>query len=79
MLSQEITVGAWPALQEYDYDAVNRLKWAKDGTEWQEWYGYDARGNRWLDLSNSYGDWSPSYLTALSSSLVWRRQSDRGP
>jgi RHS repeat-associated protein len=52
LISQAITVPGFAGTQSYDYDALNRLHYAaEDSTfDWREQYGYDAYGNRWVDL-----------------------------
>jgi RHS repeat-associated protein len=46
--------------QQYDYDGLNRLKWAreiKDSVEqWRQWFSYDRWGNRTIDFTQDAGD-----------------------
>lgn len=46
--------------QQYDYDSLNRLNWAreiKDGSEqWRQWFKYDRWGNRTIDFTQDSGD-----------------------
>jgi YD repeat-containing protein len=45
--------------QQYDYDPLNRLKWAREivsGVEqWKQQFTYDRWGNRTIDTANTYG------------------------
>ncbi len=41
------------ATQTYEYDAVNRLKSAAEGTAWKQTFGYDRFGNRWIEAGPS--------------------------
>jgi RHS repeat-associated protein len=49
-----------PWVQEYTYDAVNRLASATETGVWSRTYGYDAFGNRWVA---GWSGLSPSGLT----------------
>src|SRR5215217_2882077 len=42
--------------QEFDYDGLNRLSWAKEGTSWKQQYSYDRYGNRLVNQANTFGD-----------------------
>lgn len=46
--------------QQYDYDSLNRLNWAreiKDGVQqWRQWFNYDRWGNRTVDFTQDPGD-----------------------
>ena len=50
---QKIVRGGQSWVQNYTYDAVNRLSAASETGVWAQSYGYDAYGNRWV--SNSSG------------------------
>lgn len=45
--------------QQYDYDSLNRLKWARevldDVEQWKQQFIYDRWGNRRIDTANTYG------------------------
>jgi len=45
--------------QEFDYDSLNRLRWAKEGATWKQQYSYDRYGNRLIDQGNTFGDGIP--------------------
>ena len=49
---QRITRGGQSWVQNYAYDAVNRLSTASETSVWSQTYGYDAYGNRWLSSSS---------------------------
>jgi RHS repeat-associated protein len=40
--------------QSYTYDQVNRLLSASEGANWNQQYGYDVYGNRWVQPSSTY-------------------------
>ena len=51
IITQTSTYGSKTFVQNYTYDLVNRLATAAEsgpGTGWQQTYGYDVVGNRWL-------------------------------
>ena len=69
VMSQTITPpGSWSASQSYGYDGVNRLTSASEAGDygWSENFGYDARGNQWVDTFSGFPSLSP--LTPRSSS-----------
>ncbi len=48
---QTIASDSWSVTQSYEYDSLNRLLWAQEGSSpngWRRQYGYDAFGNRWV-------------------------------
>jgi RHS repeat-associated protein len=49
---QRITRGAQDWTQKFTYDGVNRLSSASETNNWQQNYGYDQYGNRWISSSN---------------------------
>ena len=54
---------SWTTLQQYGYDALNRLTTFNDGTA-TETNNYDAWGNRWATVSGL----TPSPLTPADAS-----------
>jgi RHS repeat-associated protein len=46
--------------QQYDYDSLNRLNWAREvkdeAEQWRQWFKYDRWGNRTIDLTQDPGD-----------------------
>jgi RHS repeat-associated protein len=42
--------------QEFDYDSLNRVRWAKEGSSWKQQYTYDRYSNRLVDQTNTFGD-----------------------
>ncbi len=65
VVSQAIKVGASTFTQSYGYDGLNRLTCAKEGTAWEQRYGLDVYGNRWLTLNTLP---TTSALTAMAKS-----------
>jgi len=61
---QKITRGSQSWVENYTYDAVNRLATATETGVWSQTYGYDAYGNRWLSASSGV---PVSSLTPTSS------------
>ncbi len=58
--------------QQYDYDPLNRLNWAREttgGTElWRQWFHYDRYGNRTIDNTQDQGDPHPrTYGTGINN------------
>jgi RHS repeat-associated protein len=49
---QKIKRGAQNWTQKFTYDGVNRLSSASETNNWQQNYGYDPYGNRWISSSN---------------------------
>jgi RHS repeat-associated protein len=49
---QRIARGSQTWTQQYTYDGANRLLTANETNGWQQRYGYDAYGNRWIMSSN---------------------------
>jgi RHS repeat-associated protein len=49
---QKIKRGAQSWTQKYTYDGVNRLGSAQETNNWQQNYGYDPYGNRWIASSS---------------------------
>ncbi len=45
----KVSAGAFNVLQSYTYDALNRVQTVTEGTDWSQKFGYDRRGNRWID------------------------------
>ncbi len=65
---RSVTVSAgstFNATQVYEYDAVNRLKTAVEGTAWKQTFGYDRFGNRWIEgaPADTFGIASPGAAT----------------
>jgi len=61
---QKLTRGAQSWVQDYAYDAVNRLSAVTETEGWSQTYGYDAYGNRWVSASSGV---PVSALTPTSS------------
>jgi RHS repeat-associated protein len=56
--------------QSYSYDQVNRLLSASEGANWNQQYGYDVYGNRWVQPSSTYipnPSLTPQSLSAFSA------------
>ena len=73
VLSQQIRVGAsLDLMQAYTYDALNRLKTAREsggsGTTWSQTYTYDLYGNRRVTAGASHG--SNAALTPQSTADI---------
>jgi len=49
---QKIARGGQSWTQKYSYDGVNRLVWAQEINVWQQTYGYDPFGNRWVSAGS---------------------------
>ncbi|MDM7997908.1 MAG: RHS repeat-associated core domain-containing protein [Acidobacteriota bacterium] len=49
---QKIARGSQSWMQKYSYDGVNRLISAQEINVWQQTYGYDPFGNRWVAASS---------------------------
>ncbi|MBN1570033.1 MAG: hypothetical protein JXA73_19465 [Acidobacteria bacterium] len=62
---QKITRGAQSWIQKYTYDRINRLSSALEANNWQQNYGYDQYGNRWISSSSGL---PVSVLTPTSQS-----------
>ena len=48
IVGQTIWHGSFNVTQSYQYDGVNRLDLAQEGSTWTRDYRYDAYGNRWI-------------------------------
>ena len=54
--------------QEFQYDNLNRLEYAKEGSSWKQQYYYDRYGNRRIDPTNTFGDGIPKPDFGLDTS-----------
>ena len=53
LLAQTLTVNNVD--QSFSYDHLNRISTAAEGVSWNQNYGYDAYGNRWVSSSTGVG------------------------
>ncbi len=65
-LSQGITIGTTSFSQSYEYDALNRLLSAREGSNWSQTYAYDRYGNRAVTAGSSYETGSAMIPVALT-------------
>jgi RHS repeat-associated protein len=68
---QIITIAGWGAVtQTYEYDALNRLEWAKEenGRNWQQTFDYDRYGNRRIDAANTTANVKPASIPTINQS-----------
>jgi RHS repeat-associated protein len=46
--SQQMQAGSFNVTQNYDYDPLNRLQMASEGSAWSRTFNYDPYGNMWV-------------------------------
>jgi YD repeat-containing protein len=62
--SQTLTLPGWTASQSFDYDLLNRIQSASEGTSWTRTFDGDQYGNHWVSGWTGLSPWSFTPVSA---------------